>query len=154
MRFGLLLALCALLACNKGDEISFAQFNATSDTVLVEVGAPEELPAVEGDLHSSTGEVVVGLVEVSPGGGPIGTVYDIVVVVDNENENDVDRVSVQARSPGRGADEYDLTQDSADEGYYKLRLVSVGEEGEQRSDELTVRLWSEKVTEESSSSEE
>jgi len=145
-----LLLLGGLLACNKDAETTFEQFNASDDTVVVAVGAPEELPPAEGALHSSTGEVEVGLIEVSPGGGPIGTLYEIVVVVDNENENDVDRVSVRTRSPGRGADEYDLVQDSADEGYYKIKLVSQGEEGETREDELTVRLWTEKVVEESS----
>lgn len=135
------LPLLLLLACNKDGEIKYVQFNAKDDNVTVSVGVPEELPAVTAELHSSTGEVIVGTVEVSPSGGPIGTTHDIVVIVDNENEDQVDRVTVRTDSPGRGEDEYKLTQDSADEGYYKMQLVSVGAEGEQREDVLTIRLW-------------
>jgi hypothetical protein len=61
----------------------------------------------------------------------------------------VDRVSIRTRSPGRGEDEYDLIQDSADEGYYKLTITSAGTADEQREDTLTVRLWqAEETTEE------
>ena len=140
------LVLLGLVACNKDDEITYVQFNAKNDTFAIEVGVPEELPAVEGELHSSTGEVVVGTVEISPGGGPIGTTHSIVVKIDNENEDQVDRVTVRTDSPGRGEDEYKLTQDSADEGYYKTKLESVGAEGEERTDELTIRLWQAQAT--------
>jgi hypothetical protein len=139
------LPLLLLLACNKDGEFEYVQFNAKDDSLTIAVGAPEELPAVSSELHSSTGEVVVGTVEISPGGGPIGTTHDIVVIVDNENEDQVDRVTVRTDSPGRGEDEYKLTQDSADEGYYKMQLVSVGAEGEQRDDVLTIRLWQAKL---------
>ena len=90
---------------------------------------------------SSTGQVEVGLARVDPGGGPIGTNHDFVVEVYDEYQDVVDRASVRLKSPGRGEDEYDLEQDSADEGVYLVTLESEGAEGEQREDLLTFRLW-------------
>jgi hypothetical protein len=135
-------SLLLLLACKEEEKIEYDRFNASADALGLEVGAPEVLDPVAVDLHSSTGEIVVGYAEVDPGGGPIGTEHDMVVVVYDDYQDDVDRVSVRIESPDRGEDEYDLIQDSADEGYYKIRLESQGAEGEQRTDTLTFRLWS------------
>ncbi len=136
-----LLAVLALVACKQDDEVRYVQFNAPDDQVTVEVGVDEELDPVGTDLHSSTGEVVVGSAQVSPGGGPVGTEHEVLVIVDDDWQDVVDRASVRVDSGDRGVDEYDLEQDSADEGYYKLSLVSVGDEGEVRSDVFTFRLW-------------
>lgn len=136
-----LLLAVSLLACKKDEEITYDQFNASDDQVEVQVGVEEELDPVSTDLHSSTRELVIGWAEVRPGGGPIGTSHEIVVVIDDEYQNLVDRVSVRTDSPDRGEDEYDLDQDSADEGYYKTALVTRGAEGEVRTDVLTFRLW-------------
>jgi hypothetical protein len=87
--------------------------------------------------------VVIGSATVSPGGGPIGTTHDLVVVIDDAYEDKVDRVSVRIDAGDRGEDEYDLDRDSADEGYYKLSMVSVGEEGEVREDRFTIKVWDE-----------
>ena len=65
----------------------------------------------------------------------------MVVIVADEYENLVDRVTVVTDSPDRGIDEYSMVQDSADEGYYKLSLQSTGEQGEERIDTLTFRLY-------------
>ena len=40
-----------------------------------------------------------------------------------------------------GEDEFELEQDSADEGVWKLALVSAGSADEVREDTLTVRCW-------------
>jgi hypothetical protein len=137
----LLVGLCSLLGCNKGDEIQYDQVNAADDVLTVLVGEPALLDPVNTVVRSSTGEVEIGSAEVSPGGGPIGTDHAIVVIVFDDYQDLVDRVSVRTSSPGRGEDEYDLIQDSADEGYYKLTITSAGAANEQREDSLTVRLW-------------
>lgn len=130
-----------LLACKKDEEVTYSQFNADGDQVTIQVGVDDVLDPVVGELSSSTGEVVVGEIEVDPGGGPVGTEHAVVVEIFDDWENIVDRVSVRLSSPGRGEDEFDLDQDSADEGVWKLTLVSVGSEDEQREDTLTVYAW-------------
>jgi hypothetical protein len=147
-----LLFAFTLIGCNSDDETEYSQFNDSEDSLVVDVGTEEELDPVETDLHSSTGQVVVGWAQVSPGGGPIGTEHEIVVIVDDDYEDLVDRVSVRTDSGDRGEDEYDLEPDSADEGYYVLGIVSVGEDGETRSDTLSIRLWQEVESEDDSES--
>lgn len=145
----LLLGVCALSACNNDEEVKYQQINAEDDALTVLVGEPELLDPVNTVVRSSTGEVEIGSAEVSPGGGPIGTDHEVVVIVFDDYQDLVDRVSIRTRSPGRGEDEYDLIQDSADEGYYKLTITSAGTDDEQREDTLTVRLWqAEETTEE------
>jgi len=137
----LALALPALSACGGDEEVAYEQFNSRDDTVEIQVGVEEELDDLLIDLHSNTGEVIVGEADVSPGGGPSGTIHEIVVRVDDAFEEIVDRVSVRTSSGARGDDEYDLEPDFADEGFYKLELQSVADEGEVRTDTLTIRLW-------------
>lgn len=145
----LLLGLITLSACNNDEEVKYQQINAEDDALTVLVGEPELLDPVNTVVRSSTGEVEIGSAEVSPGGGPIGTDHEVVVIVFDDYQDLVDRVSIRTRSPGRGEDEYDLIQDSADEGYYKLTITSAGTDDEQREDTLTVRLWqAEETTEE------
>lgn len=136
-------ALLLVLACNKDEEVTYSQFNGPDDTLTIEVGVDEILPAVSVDLTSTTGEVVVGHAEVDPGGGPLGTDHAIVVEVYDEWENIVDRVSIRLDSGERGEDEFELEQDSADEGVWKTTIRSTGAEGEVRTDTLTVRCWDE-----------
>ena len=50
--------LLGVSSCETAPE-DFTQFNADDDSVVVEVGG-DVLPAVGTDLHSTTGEVVVG----------------------------------------------------------------------------------------------
>jgi len=133
--------MLALVACKGDDEIQYTRFNGDGDDLVVEVGADELLDPVEGVLTSSTNEVEVGLAWVDPGGGPIGTDHGVVVQVYDVYQDEIDRVTVRTQSPGRGSDEYALTQDSADEGVWKINLTSVGAEGESRSDTLQVLLW-------------
>ena len=149
MRWLCLLVVAAAVGCKKDDEVTYTQFNAEDEVLEVHVGAAKIEPARTLVLHSSTGEVTVGSAAVEPGGGPIGTEHDIVVIVEDAYENLVDRVSVRTNSDSRGEDEYDLEPDSADEGFYKTILVSVGEPGEVRTDTLTFRLWDEDDDEDS-----
>ena len=157
MRWLCLLVVAAAVGCNKDDEVTYTQFNAENEFVEIDVGIAEipkkpksnEPKSATIVLHSSTGEVTVGGAAVRPAGGPIGTEHEIVVIVEDAYENLVDRVSVRTNSDSRGEDEYDLEPDSADEGFYKPILVSVGEPGEVRTDTLTFRLWDEDDDEDS-----
>lgn len=144
---GLLLALL-LMACKGDDEVEYTQFNVDDDELVISVGAEEVLDPVSTVIRSTTGEVEIGSAVVSPGGGPIGTDHEVVIIVFDDYQDQVDRVSVRTLSPGRGEDEYDLIQDSADEGYYKLTITSAGEPDEKRDDTLTFRLWQASPTEE------
>lgn len=147
----LLLGLLAVATgCSKDDEIVYEQFNSEDDAIEIEVGVDELLEARSELLYSSTGEVEIGVVTVDPGGGPIGTNHAVVVQIYNEDPyywaSEVDRVSVRTSPPDDSRaiaeDEYDLEQDSADEGFYKITLESVGEPGEVRTDTFSVRVWS------------
>lgn len=140
LRWAKVLLLVVLGACTEDDEVTYEQFNADDDEITIAVGG-ELLDAVTVELHSTTGEVVIGSASVDPGGGPIGTEHTILVQIDDAYEDEVDRVSVRAKAEGRGDDEYDLQGDSADEGLYKRTLVSQGEEGETREDTFVIRVW-------------
>jgi hypothetical protein len=149
MRWVCVLVLVAASGCNKDDEPTYTQFNEEDENLEIDVGAAKKEPAVSIVLYSSSGLVTVGTAKVDPGGGPIGTEHVIVVEVENAYENVVDRVSVRTESAERGEDEYDMDPDSADEGFYKLTLVSVGEPDEVRTDTFTIRLWDEDDDEDS-----
>jgi hypothetical protein len=99
------------------------------------------------DLTSSTGLVVLGTATVSPAGGPVGTIHELSVVIDDEYEESVGRVTVRTDSGERGKDEYELEGDSADEGYWKITLVSAGDSDEVREDSFTIRLFEEVAVE-------
>ena len=133
--------LAVLLACTEGDEVTYAQFNADTDLLTIQVGTDEVLDPATISLYSTTGTVEIGTASADPGGGPIGTEHTLTVEIFDDWENDVSRVSVRTDSGDRGEDEYDLEADSADEGLYQIVLVSVGEEGESSEDTFTVRVW-------------
>lgn len=138
----LALILSLVVACgDKEESADYVQINADDDVLTVEVGAADALELRSVELRSNTGAVVIGAGEVSPGGGPIGTLHTIAVRVDAEYAELVDRATVRVNSGDRGEDEYTLTQDFADEGLYVLELKSVGAVGEEREDVLTLRLW-------------
>jgi hypothetical protein len=130
------------VACETTEETSYDQYNAEDDTVTITIGGEELLAPVETVLHSSTGEIEVGVASVDPGGGPVGTKHAVIVEVYSDYANDIDRVSVRTDSgKDRGEDEFDLDADSASEGLWKIEIVSAGEDGESREDTLTFRLW-------------
>jgi hypothetical protein len=129
------------VACNKDEGIQYDQYNAGNDRLTIQVGIEDLLDPEEIPLMSSTGQVEVGLARVDPGGGPIGTNHEIVIEVYDAYQEVVDRASVRTQSNGRGEDEYDLEQDSADEGVYLVTLQTEGAADEIRDDTLTFRLW-------------
>ena len=115
--------------CSKDDEETYEQFNADNDALTISVGAADLGEAETIDLHSTTGAVL------------IGTEHVITVEIFDAYQDMVDQVTVRTDSGERGEDEYELIGDSADEGYYKRTLVSVGAEDEVRTDTLTIRVW-------------
>ena len=131
-----------LLSCEE-EEVNYNQFNSTTDIMEISVGASEELDPIEISLHSSTGQVVVGNATINPGGGPIGTRHTLVVEVDDTWEAQVSRVIVVTDSGDRGTEEFTLDRDSADPGYHQVDIVSTGEDGETRTDTLTIQLYTE-----------
>jgi hypothetical protein len=146
----LLVLVAAANGCKKDDEPTYTQFNEENENLEINVGIKAiSKTTAQITLYSSTGEVTVGTAKVDPDGGPIGTEHVIVVEVEDAYENVVDRVSVRTDSAERGEDEYDMDPDSADEGFYKLTLVSVGAPGEVRTDTFTIRLWDEDDDEDS-----
>lgn len=139
------LCLLGLLACEEDPTTTYAQYNATDNSLTVTVGSScEPAPCADAfaELTSSSGEVDIGDATVSPGGGPIGTVHLVKVVVDDAYESEVDEAHVRIDSgETRGTDEYELLPDSADEGLWTLEVTSVGEFGDQREDTFTFRLY-------------
>lgn len=134
-----LLLMSIVLGCNQ-DDLTYDQVNAADDVVEIEVGA-ELLPAITFELRSSTGQVVIGEVTVDPGGGPADTEHEIYVDIDDDYVALVDHASVETSSDGRGSRDFDMDPDSAEEGLFKLVIVSVADEGEARTDSFTIQLW-------------
>jgi hypothetical protein len=146
--------LLAFSGCNKEEETQYRLFNCEEDSALIDIGAEETLTGDEQcesiPLQSSSclsdGEETVGEAYVWPCAAPIGTEHDIVIMVDPPYDNKIAKATVRLESDGRGEDEYRLTQDSANEGLYKLTLISVGSEGERRQDFVEFKLWEEDPT--------
>lgn len=139
---GAALTFLLLSACSEEVEVSYVQFNATGESLTIQVGDASLLDSEASvELTSTTGSVVVGQATVTPAGGPVGTEHELTVEVFDDYENQVDRVSVRTDSGERGEDEYDLIGDSADEGFWKISLLSAGEADEVREDTFTIRLW-------------
>ena len=132
--------LLLVLSCEDEETGTYVQFNNSEDTMVIYVGS-EIMDPHTVELTSSTGDNIVGQATVNPQGGPCGTEHTITVVVNDAYEDQVSRVTVLTDSGDRGQDEYDLEQDSADEGYFKLDLQSSGEDGETREDILSFRLY-------------
>lgn len=143
-----------LVACDQGEATTWKQYNAEDNSVVIEVGMAEVLPAVTTALTSNTGAVELGAASVDPGGGPIDTMHTIEVQIESAYAEDIDRVSVRLDAGDRGVDEFNLEADSTGEGIWVLQVRSVGEAGETRTDTLTFRLWDEVVDTGSGSSEE
>lgn len=128
-------------ACQESEEENYNQFNAETDQLEVSVGIEEELEATTIELHSSTGQVIVGTATLTPGGGPIGTEHQLIVEVENTWETEVTRAVLVIDSGERGEKEYILNRDSADAGYHQVDIQSVGDIGEVRTDTFTIQLY-------------
>jgi hypothetical protein len=124
-------------------ETEWIRFNA-DDQVEVRVTADSTLgDPVETDLHSTTGAVVVGRAEVDPGSGPVGTEHLVTVRVEPAWADVVGKVVVRTDSAERGVQEADLVRDSADHGLWVRSFLSLGAEGEERTDTFAFLLWNE-----------
>ncbi len=160
MKHWLSAALPLLLVSGCGDEekTEYDLFNCEEDTTLIYVGIDEIWEANAGcpegvdtiTLRSSSCELAtneegleVGRVDISPCGGPVGTEHQVVVQINPIYKEEVDRASVKIDSGARGVEEYEMDPDSADEGLYKLTLISVGSEDELRNDVIQIKLWEE-----------
>ena len=133
-------------ACDESEEENYNLFNAASDSFEVSVGIAEETEAQVIELHSSTGQVIVGSATLTPGGGPIGTEHQLIVEVENTWETEVSRAVLIINSGARGEKEYILNRDSADAGYHQVDIQSVGEVDETRTDIFTIQLYVEEDT--------
>ena len=131
------------IACDESSDDSYNLFNSDTDQFEVSIGIEEETEVETLDLHSSTGQVIVGTATLSPGGGPIGTEHQLVIEVENTWETDVTQVILMIDSGDRGTKEYVLDRDSADAGYHQIDIQSVGEEGEVRTDLFIIQLYAE-----------
>jgi len=72
----------------------------------------------------------------------VGTEHLVVVSLEEDYAEDVRRVDLTVDSGDRGVSDFEFEQDSADRGKWVLSLTSYGVEGEERTDELTVTLFS------------
>ncbi|MEE2749927.1 MAG: hypothetical protein VX519_00735 [Myxococcota bacterium] len=135
-------SLFFLLACPADENDGYEAFGSQDDAVHVRVGVSEVQPDESTELHSNTGEHVVGEGWVSPGGGPSGTEHQVSVRLTEDASYVVDRVSLNLYSPGRSERELDMVRDQLDRSLFLLDLVSVGEEdGLSRTDVFTFKLW-------------
>ena len=138
-RLGLLVLLAA--ACDSNSNEGWIAFNADDESVDISVTAePATDEVATRGLTSTTGAVDVGDVTVDPAAGPVGTDHEILVMVLDEYEEDVGRVTVET-SGERGDQIHVAIQDSADHGLWRLLVTSLGAEGETRTDTFTTRLW-------------
>lgn len=146
--------LSALAGC-QGDDITWIEFNATNETLVVEVlpeGEPEGEP-ITLDLMSNLGRTNVGTATIDPGSGPVGTYHLVAVDVFDAYEAIVGRVTVEVQTEAvadldddgekdsRGEGLYELEHDSADPGAWAMTLQSLGAADETREDEFTFVLW-------------
>lgn len=125
-----------------GGGMDLVRFNNESDEIRVEVTTSSDTgDSVTADLMSTTGAIVVGVVTVEPGSGPVGTLHTVTIDIDDEYEDIVVRASLSIDAGVRGLDDFLLTRDSADDGLWRLELESSGVEGEERTDVFAVELF-------------
>ena len=131
--------------------MTYELFNCEEDFTTIQVGADEILTDEECDgadiviLRSSSclDEERIGQATVAPCAGPIGTEHTIIIEMDSDQKHKVDRASIRLSSQTRQDDEYDLTPDSAKEGLFVIRIISVGTKNETREDSIQFKLWAE-----------
>ncbi len=129
------------IGCGEESETDLDLFNATTDTFEVSIATDADTTPQEIELHSSTGQVIIGTAVLTPGGGPVGTEHQLVVEVADTWQGQVEEVIVTVDSGDRGTEEFTLKRDSADPGYHQIDIISVGEDAEIRTDVFTVQLF-------------
>ena len=135
------LVLVLAAACTGGDDEGWIAYNADGESLEIQVTAEPAVDEIATRiLTSTTGAVNVGEVRVDPAAGPVGTDHEIRVIVNDEYEESVERVTIET-SGDRGDQTHLAIQDSADHGLWRVVVTSLGEEGETRTDTFTTRLW-------------
>ena len=73
--------LLGITACAEDSELVYDRFNASGETLEVDVGAEElgEMSSIE--LQSSTGAVTIGQATIDPDAGPSGTLHMLEVEI-------------------------------------------------------------------------
>lgn len=142
-----LLAGVLLCGCDNVEDSVWVQFNGTDDAMTVWIGSEVPTPALGcgeerscTDLHSSIEGAVIGSADVEPNWGPVGTVHSVLVVVEDDWEDLVGRVTVEIDGD-RDSGEFELNRDPANPGAWGLDLESMGAKNEVRIDSWVVRLW-------------
>ena len=139
-RFGLFGICLLIFGCGEEEDEGLTLFNASDDTFEISVGIEEVGTEKTIDLHSSTGQVIVGTATINPDSGPIGTEHELVIIVDDTWEAQVEKVRLTVDSGDRGVESFIMPRDSADPGYHTVSILSVGDEGETRTDLFTIEL--------------
>jgi len=93
------------------------------------------------ELRSTSGASRVGQATIDPGSGPVGTVHTLLVEIDEDYEERVRRAEVETATESRGTWTIPLDQDSAEAGLWIRELVSLGAEGEVRTDTFRFELY-------------
>ena len=140
-KVGIVVWLFSIGSCLEKDAVYWAPYNQDSDQIAVDVGA-EQADARSTELLSTTGSTVVGEGLVSPGAGPVGTEHTIQVLMVEEFQDDVGRVTIEIEG-SRGVSTHELIQDSAQPELWLVDVTSVGEAQETRQDEIRFTLWQE-----------
>lgn len=135
-----------LLSCGEESQNNYTLFNADTDFFEVIIGTETVGEEQSIELHSSTGQVIVGTATLSPASGPVGTEHRLVIEVADTWQAQVVQASVQIDSGDRGIEEFTLDRDSADAGYHQIDIISVGDPGETRTDIFTIQLFVDEET--------
>ena len=128
-----------LFACPE-KESEPVQFNAPDESLVIHVGIDHLEEDVSRSLYSNTGIVEVAQALITPGGGPIGTLHQIQVQIEEDYAETVQEVYIDIDSHSRGISSHLLSTDSAQPSLHVISLESVGDEGEIREDIFTFRL--------------
>jgi len=144
-RFHRALATLGLAACGDAavdPTLEWERFNGDDDVATVQVTAGGDLgePVVI-ELRSTSGASRVGQATIDPGSGPVGTVHTLLVEIDEDYEERVRRAEVETATESRGTWTIPLDQDSAEAGLWIRELVSLGAEGEVRTDTFRFELY-------------
>lgn len=145
LRFHRALAAVGLAACGDpaaDPTLEWARFNGEEDVATIEVTAGGEAGApVTIELRSTSGASRVGEATIDPGSGPVGTVHTVLVTIDEDYVERVRRAEVETATESRGTWTIPLEQDSAEAALWIRDIVSLGADGETRTDTFRFELY-------------